>query len=104
MTRWPKGYAEEIGDELAGKPVDRAWLNLMVELAGDGILADVGCGPGHVAAYLAERGARVVGIDVSPGMIAVASARYPEEFEVGSLLALPAGESGHGLVGRAGGA
>lgn len=88
-----KRYAEEIGDELTGKPVDRAWLNLMVELAGSGILADVGCGPGHVTAYLAERGARVVGIDVSPGMIAVASARYPGEFEIGSLLALPAGES-----------
>lgn len=89
-----KRYAEEIGDELAGKPVDRAWLNLMVELAAGGILADVGCGPGHVTAYLAEQGARVVGIDVSPGMVAVASARYQGiGFEIGSLPALPCGES-----------
>jgi len=87
-------YAEEIGDELKDKPVDRAWLNLMVELSGGGILADVGCGPGHVTAYLAEQGARVVGIDVSPGMIAVASSRYQgKDFEIGSLLALPAGDA-----------
>jgi ubiquinone/menaquinone biosynthesis C-methylase UbiE len=87
-------YAENIGDELKDKPVDRAWLNLMVELAGGGPLADVGCGPGHVTAYLAEQGARTVGIDISPGMIAVASSRYQgREFVVGSLLALPAADA-----------
>jgi len=54
----------------------------------------VGCGPGHVTAYLAEQGARVVGIDISQGMITVASSRYQGiDFEVGSLLALPAGDA-----------
>jgi len=87
-------YADEIGDELKDKPVDRAWLNLVVELAGGGIVADVGCGPGHVTDYLAEQGARVIGIDVSPGMVAVASSRYQgKDFEIGSLLALPAGDA-----------
>lgn len=89
-----KRYAEAIGDELRDKPVDRAWLNLMVEVTTGGILADVGCGPGHVTAYLAEQGARAVGIDVSPGMVVVAASRYQGiEFEVGSLLALPAGDA-----------
>lgn len=89
-----KRYAEEIGDELGHKPVDRAWLNLMVELTSGGIVADVGCGPGHVSAYLAEQGAQVVGIDVSRRMIEVALSRYRGiDFEVGSLLALPAGEA-----------
>jgi len=87
-------YAEAIGDELVDKPVDRAWLNLMVEVTAGGILADAGCGPGHVTAYLSEQGAMVVGIDVSPGMIAVAASRYQGiDFEVGSLLALPAGDA-----------
>jgi ubiquinone/menaquinone biosynthesis C-methylase UbiE len=87
-------YAEEIGDELKDKPVDRAWLNCLVELAQAGTIADVGCGPGHVAAYLAEQGATVVGVDISPGMIAVASSRYPLiDFEIGSLLALPVGDA-----------
>jgi len=83
-------YAQEIGGELAGKPVDRALLACLAELAGDGLIADVGCGPGHVTAYLADLGADVVGIDLSPGMIQVARERHPElRFEVGSLLALP---------------
>jgi SAM-dependent methyltransferase len=88
-----KRYAEEIGDELKDKPVDRAWLNLMAELTTGGLLADVGCGPGHVTAYLAGQGARVVGIDISRGMIEVAASTYQGiDFEFGSLLALPAGD------------
>ena len=67
-------YAAEIGGELAHKPFDRGLLDAMAELAGGGPLADVGCGPGHVAGYLAARGARTVGLDLSPGMCAVARA------------------------------
>ncbi len=83
-------YAEEIGDEMARKPIDRAWLSCLAELARDGIIADVGCGPGHVGAFVASLGARVVGVDLSAGMVDVARKRYPDRsFEVGSLLALP---------------
>jgi SAM-dependent methyltransferase len=59
-------YAAELGDELAGKPLDRALLDVVAELA-DGLVLDVGCGPGHVGAYLAER-VPVVGVDLSPQM------------------------------------
>jgi SAM-dependent methyltransferase len=65
-------YAAEIAGELTHKPFDRGLLDAVAELAGGGPLADVGCGPGHVAAYLAGRGARTVGLDLSPGMCAVA--------------------------------
>ena len=64
-------YAAELGDELAGKPLDRALLDAVAELA-DGPVLDVGCGPGHVAAYLARR-VPVVGVDLSPQMCAHAS-------------------------------
>jgi SAM-dependent methyltransferase len=64
-------YAAELGDELAGKPLDRALLDVVAELA-DGPVLDVGCGPGHVAAYLADR-VPVVGVDLSPQMCAHAS-------------------------------
>ena len=67
-------YAAEIAGELTGKPFDRGLLDAVAELAGGGPVADVGCGPGHVAAYLAGRGARTVGLDLSPGMCAVARA------------------------------
>lgn len=88
-------YAEKIGDEMAGKPIDRAWLNCLAELAPPGgVVADVGCGPGHVAAYLAGQGKKVMGVDLSPGMIRVARNRYPQlEFMVGSLLELPVGDN-----------
>ncbi|HEY0701096.1 MAG TPA: hypothetical protein VGD43_25195, partial [Micromonospora sp.] len=52
-------YAEELGDELAGKPVDRALYRLFAELVRDipeaaaggagrsgPVVGDVGCGPG----------------------------------------------------------
>jgi SAM-dependent methyltransferase len=85
-------YARQIANELAGKPVDRALYALFAELVGaDEFVADVGCGPGHVADHLAALGLDVVGIDASPGMIAVARRRYSTpRFEVGTFAALPA--------------
>jgi ubiquinone/menaquinone biosynthesis C-methylase UbiE len=54
-------------------------------------VGDVGCGPGHITAHLHELGLRPVGIDLSPGMIALARERFPDvDFAVGSMLALPA--------------
>jgi SAM-dependent methyltransferase len=85
-------YAAEIGDELPGKPLDRALLDCLVELCGadHGPIADVGCGPGHVTAYLASRGADVLGVDLSEKMIEVARRRNPAlRFQVGSMTALP---------------
>lgn len=85
-------YADGFRDELAHKPLDRALLRCLIEAAGTGApLADLGCGPGHVAGWLARHGAAVVGIDLSDGMIAVARREHPEaEFRPGDLLALPA--------------
>jgi SAM-dependent methyltransferase len=92
-------YAQEVGDEMAVKPVDRALLNCFAELTGavgtSYIVADVGCGPGQVASYLAEQGCQVVGVDISPAMVDVARARYRDlTFAVGSLLDLPVVDGG----------
>ncbi len=65
-------YAVEIGSELEGKPLDRALLRFMADTAGRHPVADVGCGPGHVGAYLARLGASAFGLDLSPRMCAVA--------------------------------
>lgn len=85
-------YATRFRDELAGKPLDRALLACLAEQAGDTApVADLGCGPGHVAAWLAGRGVAAVGIDLSAAMIAVGRRDYPQvEFRQGDLLALPA--------------
>src|SRR5579871_1948445 len=71
-------YLERFRNELAGKPLDRALLACFAEEAGDGApVADLGCGPGHVAAWLAGRGVASVGIDLSPAMIAAGRRDYP---------------------------
>ncbi len=60
----------------------------------------MGCGPGHVARYLHEQGAHVLGIDLSPGMIEQARQLNPDiEFRVGNMAALDvADESWGGIV------
>ncbi len=84
-----RGYREQLSGELAGKPLDRAFLDAFAERCRGPIL-DLGCGPGHVARYLADRGASVEGLDLSPAMIAEASATYPAiPFSVGDMFALP---------------
>lgn len=93
-------YAAGFRDELAGKPLDRALLACVAEQAGDGApIADLGCGPGHVAAWLAGRGVPAVGIDLSPGMIAVGRREYPQvEFRTGDILGLPAADGEFGAA------
>ena len=85
-----RAYRVELGGELAGKPLDRAFLDAFAERCRGGTILDVGCGPGHVARYLAERGAKVEGIDLSPAMIDEARASHPGiAFRVGDMFALP---------------
>ena len=94
-------YAEYLVSELAKKPLDRHLLNRFAEeTRGRGLVADVGCGPGHISKYLHDQGVRVVGIDLSPEMIRCAASLNPDlEFRVGDMraLSLPA-ESLVGLV------
>ena len=50
---------------------------------------DIASGPGYVAAQAAERGARVVGVDFSSAMVALARQRLPQvEFREGDAEAL----------------
>ena len=86
-----RGYADELSDELASKPLDRHLLDRFAEsVRGQGLVADIGCGPGHVARYLHTRGVRMCGIDLSPEMVCEASRRHPLiDFQAGNMLALP---------------
>lgn len=82
-------YADRISNELTGKPLDRALLDEVVARA-HGLVCDLGCGPGHVADYLHGRGAGVLGVDLSPGMIEEARRRYPDlQFDVADMRRLP---------------
>lgn len=60
-----------------------------VDRAGGGLVADLGCGTGRITAHLDQLGLDVLGIDLSPGMVAEARRRHPDmRFEVGSIAAL----------------
>ncbi len=87
-------YAIGFRDELAHKPLDRALLGCLLEQTGAcAPVADIGCGPGHVSAWLASHGATTVGVDLSPGMIAVGRREYPQvEFREGDFVTLPAAD------------
>ncbi len=70
-------YAQASFDALTRAPFD-IWLLERVAALAEGPVADLGCGPGHVAAFLADAGAEVHGFDASPGMIARARADYAD--------------------------
>ncbi|BEP12282.1 class I SAM-dependent methyltransferase [Acidothermaceae bacterium B102] len=82
-------YAAQVGGELAGKPLDRSLLEAFVVSCDGGLIADIGCGPGHVAAYLAAAEAQVVGLDLSPQMCAVGRRATSLPFVAGDMTALP---------------
>jgi SAM-dependent methyltransferase len=84
-------YARRIYGELAHKPLDRSLLDRFAETVRDaGVTCDLGCGPGHVARYLHERGVRVCGVDLSRRMVDCARHLNPGiPFSQGDMRALP---------------
>jgi SAM-dependent methyltransferase len=64
-------YAATFGDDLPRLPVDRAILDAAADRIGTGIVLDVGCGPGQVSRYLADRGLDLVGLDLARRMLAL---------------------------------
>jgi SAM-dependent methyltransferase len=73
-------YTDELRMALAGKPFDRTMLlayAYLVKATSSGRVADLGCGPGHVTAFLEAQGLRVFGVDLSSRMLAAAKHEYP---------------------------
>ncbi|MGV9643153.1 class I SAM-dependent methyltransferase [Streptomyces sp. NPDC004822] len=75
-----------------GHPLDRALIGAFAGLAGahaPAPVADLGSGPGSVTAHLHGLGLTVFGVDLSPGMVALARRTHPAlRFHVGSMTAL----------------
>lgn len=87
-------YALYLSAELERKPLDRHLLNRFAEETRDrGLVADLGCGPGHVARYLSQQGVTIFGLDISPKMIAIARSASPDlDFRVGDMRHLDVGD------------
>jgi ubiquinone/menaquinone biosynthesis C-methylase UbiE len=90
--RYLQFVSTEISSATEG-PIDQSLLVAFVELVKRQSIhqvADVGCGPGRAAAFMADRGLDVVGVDISEAMLAVARSAHPHiKFEEGQLDALP---------------
>ncbi|MGA3055197.1 MAG: class I SAM-dependent methyltransferase [Candidatus Korobacteraceae bacterium] len=83
-------YAADYFDELSRKPFDRELLTRFAQLIPPGgKVCDMGCGPGHVARYLAGLGLDPLGVDISESMVAVARRLNPRlQFQQGDMLRL----------------
>lgn len=54
---------------------------------------DAGCGTGRIGRYLTDRGCQVTGVDLSAGMVTMASRHHPDlRVAVGSMTRLPTGD------------
>lgn len=84
-------YADEIAGELEAKPFDRDFLDRFAALIKDqGRVVELGAGPGHVAAYLQERGVDISALDLSNEMVDEAKRLFPGlQAVVGDMLDLP---------------
>ncbi|HVU61413.1 MAG TPA: class I SAM-dependent methyltransferase [Mycobacteriales bacterium] len=86
-------YGLLLPDMSAEAPLDRAVLAAYAEMLADdrsGTVADVGCGTGRVTRHLRDAGLQMVGLDLSPHMVAAARTAHPElPFAAAHAAALP---------------
>lgn len=74
-------YAATFPGTEAEAPVDLAMVEHLVRVLHEGggtRVLDAGCGTGRMARFLADRGCSVAGVDLSPGMLAMARRDHPD--------------------------
>ena len=86
-------YATYLPDTRAEASLDLAMIDAFIEAVGtsaDVRVLDAGCGTGRMSRYVADRGRRVEGVDLSSNMVAMARRDHGDlVFTVGSLTDLP---------------
>lgn len=88
--RVAQDYTAEFCGELERKPFDSQVLDQFASSLRDrGPVLEIGCGPGHIARYLHDRGVNMRGIDLSEEMVKCARRYNPDmQFERGNMLHL----------------
>ena len=88
-----RDYAAYLPDTRPEAQLDLAMIDAFAEAvtsSDDAQILDAGCGAGRMSRYLADRGCDVQGVDLSPGMVAMARGDHGDlQFTVGSLTDLP---------------
>jgi ubiquinone/menaquinone biosynthesis C-methylase UbiE len=93
FDQYSKGNEYNVFSEKSNERLVDACLNLS-GLKPPAVVVDLGCGSGAFSAVLAKKGYQVTGIDLSQGMIALASKLFPHrgcgpKFSVGDVEQLP---------------
>lgn len=97
-----KMYADKYSDEILLKPKVQEFLAEFVQLVPvDGLICDMGCGPGQVARYLKNNLHRnVTGVDLSSKMVEIANEINPGiEFKCADILQMEEAGVYEGIVG-----
>jgi len=94
--RWAPSYDDQPNQLLEiEQPIVREILDRLPV----GVALDAACGTGRHAAYLASLGHTVIGVDSSPGMLALAREKVPQgEFHEADLHELPLADDSVDLV------
>ncbi|MGD7705274.1 class I SAM-dependent methyltransferase [Microlunatus sp. Y2014] len=93
---WAESYDSEENPLLE---VDARQIRGMLGERQPAAVLDAACGTGRHAAWFAQRGATVVGVDTSPGMLARAAERVPAaDFRLGTVSELPVADASVDLV------
>lgn len=98
-------YARRFGGTLGDRALDRAMLGVFAEVVvgaeggGTAVVADLGCGPGHVTAHLRGLGLEAFGVDATLAMVELARRDHPGvRFDVGVMGALDIADGALGGV------
>ncbi len=97
-----KLYAEKYKDEILLKPkVQQFIADFVTDIDKDGLICDMGCGPGQVARYLASNlGRKTTGVDLSPKMIEEAAQANPGiEFTCADVFEMDERQQYAGIIG-----
>jgi ubiquinone/menaquinone biosynthesis C-methylase UbiE len=87
--------ALDAAETTLGAAALRARSYQLLRLTQGAPVVDVGCGTGRAVAELAEHGARAVGVDLDPAMLAAARSRFPDiDVRAADAADLPLGD-GH---------
>lgn len=91
-------YAQRSFEPDEEESAEHKILNLFLQQV-QGKVCDMGCGPGHNVRYVHDLGMPVMGVDLSPGMIAEARQRNPDlEFLEASMYRLPIPNASWGAI------
>jgi ubiquinone/menaquinone biosynthesis C-methylase UbiE len=82
-------YHDHFKNEIIQKEYDRLLLDRFTNmLTANSFICDAGCGPsGHIGKYLFDKGHQVVGVDISPKCIDIATSYNPQiDFKVMDMM------------------